>query len=118
LAVEKEQVITGSVQISKQLNEHTELIEEPVLHEEVEVERVPVNEFVEEAPEMRVEGDTTIIPVVEEVLVVEKRIRVKEEIRVTRRRKEQKEQKQVNLRSEEVIVERRKVEGKQHKETE
>jgi stress response protein YsnF len=41
---------------------------------------------VDVAPEPRQEGDTWIIPVIEEVLVVEKRLVVKEEIRLTRHR--------------------------------
>ncbi len=114
LELTKEQVLTGSVRVSKQVTERTETIAEPTIHEEVEVERVPVNRFVDAPPEVREEGDTTIISVVEEVLVVEKRIRVKEEIRVTRKRKEVKDQQQISLRSEEVKVERRNLEGNQN----
>lgn len=52
----------------------------------VEVNRVPVNEEFEVAPGSRQEGDTLIVPVVEEVLVVSKRYRVIEEVHVTKRR--------------------------------
>lgn len=114
LEITKEQVTTGSVRVSKQVTERTETVAEPTVHEEVEIERVPVDRFVDAPPEVRVEGDITIIPVVEEVLVVEKRIRVKEEIRVTRKRKEVKDRQQVNLRSEEVKVERRNEKGNQN----
>ena len=55
-------------------------------HDEVDVERVAVNRDVDEAPAIRHEGDTMIVPVVEEVLVVEKRLRVVEEVHITRRR--------------------------------
>ncbi len=51
--------------------------------EGVQIERIPVNEVVSELPTVRTEGETTIIPVVEEVLVVEKRYRLVEEVRVT-----------------------------------
>lgn len=63
---------------------HEEMID--VAHDEVDVERVAVNRDVDEAPAVRHEGDTMIVPVVEEVLVVEKRLRIVEEVHVTRRR--------------------------------
>jgi uncharacterized protein (TIGR02271 family) len=55
-------------------------------HDEVTVERIEIGEPVETAPEPRQEGDTWIIPVIEEQLVLQKRLIVKEEIRLTRRR--------------------------------
>lgn len=48
----------------------------------VEIERVPVNEEVETPPVTRQEGDTLIVPVIEEVLVVTRRYRVVEEVHV------------------------------------
>jgi stress response protein YsnF len=59
-----------------------------------------------EAPSARQEGDTLIIPVLEEVLVVEKRVRIKEEIHVTRTAREEPYRATVALRSEQVAVER------------
>ncbi|HYO80442.1 MAG TPA: DUF2382 domain-containing protein [Bryobacteraceae bacterium] len=54
--------------------------------EEAEVKRVSVNRMVTEAPQTRIEGEVTIVPVVEEVLVIEKRLLLKEEIHIVRRR--------------------------------
>lgn len=54
-------------------------------HEEVSIERVPINRPVETAPQPRYEGDTLIVPVVEEVLVTEKRLMLREELRIARR---------------------------------
>lgn len=54
--------------------------------ERVDVERVAVNEEVDTPPEVRQEGDTLVVPVVEEVLVVTKRYRIIEEVRVTKHR--------------------------------
>ena len=81
------------------------MVEQPAWHEEVEVERVAVGQFVDVIPEPREEGDTLIIPILEEVLVVEKRLVVKEEIRITRRRSEDTQQLRATLRKEEAIVE-------------
>lgn len=57
-----------------------------VTREDVSVERVPVGQIVDRAPEPRWEGDTLIVPLVEEVLFIEKRLQVREELRITRNR--------------------------------
>jgi stress response protein YsnF len=72
----------------------------------VDVQRVRVDRPIDHVPPVRVEGDTTIVPVVEEVLVVEKRLILREEVRLTARRSEHHNPKVEKLRSEEVIVER------------
>ena len=74
--------------------------------EEVEVERVPVNRLVEGPVAVRQEGDTTIVPLVEEILVVEKRLMLKEELRITKRRVEEHAPQRITLRTEEATVER------------
>jgi stress response protein YsnF len=58
------------------------------------------------APSTRYEGDTLVVPVLEEVLVVERRVRIKEEIRITRTRREEHHAETVMLKSEQVSVER------------
>lgn len=73
---------------------------------EISMERIPIGRAVEHAPEIRVEGDVTIIPVLEEVLVVEKRLVLKEEIRLTRRRVHERVEVPVTLRKQEAVVER------------
>ena len=104
--VYKEQVVTDRVRLHKRVHEDREVLDIPVRTEALEVERVPVGRFVEAAPAIRQEGDTTVYPVVEEVLVVEKRLRLVEEVRVTRRQETRRVQKRVGLRREEVVVER------------
>src|ERR1051325_2512596 len=79
-------VKTGSVRVDKRVEKHVRKIEMPLLHEAVEVKRVPVNRVVTVAPQVRTEGDTTIVPIVEEELVVTKRLLLKEELHLTRRR--------------------------------
>jgi stress response protein YsnF len=74
----------------------------------VEVRHVPVDRIValEEAPANRYEGDTLIVPVLEEVLVVERRVRIKEELHITRIRREEQYREEVTLKAEQVRVER------------
>ena len=97
---------TGRVRLTKHVETRQEVVDEPLLHEEVEVERVPVERYVEAPVAPRSEGDTTIVPVYEEVLVVEKRLLLKEELHITKRRTERRHQQDVSLRSERVEVER------------
>ncbi|MVN23169.1 YsnF/AvaK domain-containing protein [Mucilaginibacter arboris] len=79
------QVETGTVRINKKIISQEVSQEIPVTQEEVHVERIAINEYVETAPATRYEGDTTIIPVVKEVLVVEKRLMLVEELRITKK---------------------------------
>lgn len=106
LDVSKREVVTGRVRINKLVREHQETVDEPLLREQVKVERVPVNRVVEQPASARQEGDTLIIPILEEVLVVEKRLMLKEEIHVTVQRTTVNEPQTVTLRSEEVNIER------------
>ena len=55
---------------------------------------------------VRQEGDTTILTLIEEVVVVEKRLRAVEEVRVTKRQSVRHEPQTVTLRREEAVVER------------
>jgi stress response protein YsnF len=82
------------------------VVDEPEYIEKVDVERVPVNQQIESPLRPRYEGETLIIPVMEEVLVVERRLMLKEEIRVTKRRQTVHNPQRVILRSEEILVER------------
>jgi Domain of unknown function (DUF2382). len=76
------------------------------MHEDIQIERVPVNRWLSEPASVRYEGDIMIIPVMEEVPVVEKRLRLKEELRVTKRQITTQRSEPMRLRSEEVHVER------------
>lgn len=102
----KEIVETGKVRISKRVSEHEKIIDEPLLHEEVSVERVAVNQFVDTPPEIRQDGDTMIIPVVEEQLVLKKRLFLVEEIHVRKQVVESHEPQRITLLKEEVEVNR------------
>jgi uncharacterized protein (TIGR02271 family) len=106
LRAEKREVETGRVRLTKRVETREEAVSVPLLREEVEVERVSVGEYVDEAPPVRTEGDVTVIPVVEEVLVVEKRLLLREELRVTRRHTQSVDERTEVLRSETIDVER------------
>jgi uncharacterized protein (TIGR02271 family) len=103
--VYKERVVTDRVRLHKRVHEDQEVLDIPVRTEALEVERVPVGRFVEAAPAIRQEGDTTIYPVVVEVLVVEKRLQLVEEVRVIRRQATRHVREEIALRREEIAVE-------------
>jgi uncharacterized protein (TIGR02271 family) len=94
------------VRLHKQVHEDQEVLDIPIQTEAIEVERVPVDRWIEAPAVIRQEGDTTIYPVVEEVVVVEKRLRLVEEVRVTQRRATRQVREEVALRREEILVER------------
>jgi uncharacterized protein (TIGR02271 family) len=106
LDVQRRRLETGRVRVSKLVREREELVDEPLLQESVDVERVAINQVIDQPVPVRTEGDTIIVPVLEEVLVVEKRLMLKEELRITRRKTTVSQPQPVTLRSEEVSVER------------
>lgn len=107
--IERRVVDTGrGVRIRKTVAEHPCQIDERLVREGVEVSHVPVDRIValDQAPATRYEGDTLVVPILEEVLVVERRLRIKEELRITRTRREAHHAETVMLKSEQVSVER------------
>jgi uncharacterized protein (TIGR02271 family) len=106
LDVRKRKRVTGSVRITKRVTTEDQVVEPMRAEETVEVERVPIDREVAEPPPVRQEGDTMIVPILEEVLVVEKRLILREEVRITKRRREITERYRVTLRREEAEIER------------
>ncbi|RAK00574.1 uncharacterized protein (TIGR02271 family) [Larkinella arboricola] len=103
----KQVVETGRVRVTKRVYEEEKNFELPMLTEEFEVERVPINQYIESPPPaVRYEGDTMIVPVLQEVIVVEKRLMLVEEVRINKRQRMSKVSKSITLRREEVTVER------------
>jgi len=79
-------------------------IDEHLFADEVAVERVPVNRIVDQMPETRQEGDVLVVPVVEEVITVQKRLLLKEEVRIQRRRNEVQQPRRIVLTDDETRV--------------
>lgn len=106
LNIEKRKIETGRVRLTKTVREREVVVEDPFMREEVEIERVSIDRFIEQPIEARYEGETLIIPVLEEVPVVVKRLKLKEELRITRQQIRTPHSQSVRLRSEEVTIER------------
>lgn len=105
LSVSRRQVERG-VRVHVRAVSHDHLIDEPLAHETVEIERVAIGRPIDAAPPTREEGDTTVISVVEEILVVERRLILKEEIRLRRSRTTEQHREMVTLREQQAVIER------------
>jgi uncharacterized protein (TIGR02271 family) len=79
-------------------------IVEPVMRENIEIERIPVNRVVESAPEVREEGDLTVIPVMEERVTVTVELVLKEEIHLRRTRSNEAHEETVRLNKTQVDI--------------
>lgn len=106
VAVTKRSSAREHVRLTTSVTSREERVDVPLRKEEVNVERVPVGRVVERVQAPHEEGNTLVVPVYEEVLVVEKRLLLREEIRVTRSVREEHERQNVTLRREHVTVER------------
>ena len=104
--VEKREVTTGKVRVHTRVDVVQETVRASLEEERVEVTRVPVGREIDQVPEVRTENGVTIVPVVEEVLVVEKRLILKEELHIRRNIRTENVEIPVELRKQKAEVER------------
>ena len=93
----------GSIRVRKRVRTAREHIEVPTRHEEVTVERVPVEGAA--SSEAQIGEDEVVVPVIEEEVVVQKRPVVKEEVRIRKAVVEDTEVVEEDVRREEIEVE-------------
>ncbi len=105
LSVSKREVMTGRVRVATRTELREELAESVLEHSLVDVTRVKVDRVVDTAPQVRIEGDTTIVPVLEERLVVTKQLVLVEELHIRHRVERTVERTPVTLRRQNVTVE-------------
>lgn len=99
-------VITGGVRVTKHVETENQLIEQQLRTSHADVKRVKTNRVVDgPQPAQRV-GNTLIIPVVSEVIQVEKRWVVTEEIHITQREEVETVQQTVPVNYETARIER------------
>ncbi|WP_262269114.1 YsnF/AvaK domain-containing protein [Microvirga yunnanensis] len=107
----KREVVTEHVRVRTVTDTVEELAHASVQREDVEVTRVPIGRVVDTAPEIRTDGDVTIVPVLEEVLVVTKQLVLKEELHIRRSIETETVEMPVTLRKQRAIVEREPSDG-------
>ena len=111
LAVSRRVIETAVVRATRTTSTRDEPIDEPVSRDEVQIERVPVGRIVGTMPLPRQEGDTTVYPVVEEIVVIERRLLLKEEVRVSLVRSTARHTETVSLRFQDAVVTRTRIEA-------
>jgi stress response protein YsnF len=102
----RNQIAGSVVRVATVTREHEHFVDEELSHEHVEIERVPVGRQVDAIPPVREEGDTTVLPLMEEVVVIERRLILKEEIRVTRVSNTEHHRERVVLRKQDAVISR------------
>src|SRR6478672_3319631 len=111
VSVSRREIKKANVRIALIAGTREQLIDEELAHVRVEIERVPIDRTIEAVPPIRQEGDITIIPVVEEVVVVERRLVLKEEVRVRRVSTKEQHQETLVLRQQEAVITREELLG-------
>ena len=108
LHVAKRKVVRGVVHVRTRVQTREQVVDEPLLHEEVTVERIAIDKEIRgEIPQATEKNGVLIIPVIEEVLVITKQLRLKEEIRVIRKSTKVRKPEKFELRREHIEIERR-----------
>ena len=102
----RNQIAKSVVRVATVTREHEHFIDEELSHEHVEIERVLIERQVDAIPPVREEGITTVVPVMEEVVVIERRLILKEEIRVTPVRSTEHQRESVMLRKQDAVITR------------
>jgi|SRR5688572_21387906 stress response protein YsnF len=95
---------TGVVRVRTVVERRAAVVDPPLRRQNVQIARRRIDRFVDAPPEVRREGDTLIVPIVEEVVTT--RLKVVEEVRITLRRSIERRPQRVLLRRERAIVER------------
>jgi stress response protein YsnF len=106
LRLDKRQVTRNRIRVHTVTDVTQELAKASLEGETVEVTRVPIDRMVDRAPDVRTENGVTIVPILEEVLVVEKRLVLKEELHIRKRTKTEDVEVPVELRKQRAVIER------------
>ena len=112
LTIGKRNVAGGTVKVSTRTETHEETVDFTLDHAKVDVERVPVGRPIDAAPPVKHEGDTMIVPVIEERLVVTKQLYLVEELHIHQRMVHEPVTTSVPLRRQYAVVERTDADGK------
>jgi stress response protein YsnF len=106
LVISRRRLEGEAVRVATLTRERTQQIDEELRHDRVEITRVPIGRRVESAPSVREEGDVTIMPVLEEIIVVERQLILKEEIHIRQLRTTERHRETVVLREQDAVITR------------
>lgn len=106
LSVDKRVVETGRVRVRRTTTEKVKKVDVPLSSDTYEVRRVPIGKEVKKTPAVRETRTEIIIPVVEEVLVVERRLVLREELHIRKVRSVERHTEEFTLRVQQATVDR------------
>jgi uncharacterized protein (TIGR02271 family) len=98
LKVARQTVETSRVRVATVTHTRDHLVDELLARTNVEIERVPIGRVIDAIPPIREDADLTIVPVVEETVVVQRRLVLKEELHIRRVHTTERYQETVKLR--------------------
>lgn len=106
LTVNRRTIDKGGYRIVKEVSIREEWVDEPLISQTQHIERRPIGRLLPtlDAPASRQEGDTLIVSIVEEVLVTEKRLLLKEELHIKQVETVVRNPVKYSLRSADVVV--------------
>ena len=104
--VSRRKVETSVVRVATVTRTRDHLVDERLNHERIVIEHVPIGTYVDSVPAVCEEGDLTIMPVVVEVVVVERKLLLREEVHIRRVRTTEQHVETVRLREQEAVVTR------------
>ncbi len=84
LEASRRRIETALVRATRATRSRERLVDEEPSHERIEVERIPIGRTVHSVPPARQDGDTTVLCAVEEVVVVERRLFLKDKVHIRR----------------------------------
>jgi uncharacterized protein (TIGR02271 family) len=105
LRLEKRETSTGKVRVQTVVETVDELARATLEEDSLDLKRVPVGKEVVGPPAIRTEGDVTIIPIVEERMIVEKRLVLVEEVHIRRTTSARMVEMPVTLRKQKAVIE-------------
>lgn len=105
LHVGRTEVTTGRVRVRTTVHEDERVIDEPIRHKRLEVTRVPVERTADQPEPDRQDGDTLVISLCREIVTIQRKYEVYEEVRVRTIYEEERHREVVRLRRTEANVE-------------
>ncbi|MEA2575769.1 MAG: hypothetical protein QOH93_3067 [Chloroflexia bacterium] len=106
LEVRKQWVQSGEVVVRKTVQTSQQTIPVELLYEEVQVDRVPVNRPLADGEQTQPwwDGEVMVVPVIEEEIVVSKRLVLREEVRISKRKSVRHETVSDSIRNQQVYI--------------
>jgi uncharacterized protein (TIGR02271 family) len=104
VSIKKRVIDKDRIRIVKHVKQEEQSIAVPLDHEEIDIQTKHINQYVDDIPEaVRYEGDTMILSILKEVVVV--RTLLEKEIHITKKKVQTQDKHTITLRKEEVIIE-------------